>query len=63
MCPLNLKGAGQISSFNDSFILTTQFLPDWVRFKIKTTCAGNHDVNKPTQRIFFTGFKLFTHGF
>lgn len=36
MCPLNLKGAGQISSFNDSFndsfILTTQFLPDSVFF-------------------------------
>ena len=45
MCPLNLKGAGQISSFNDSFILTTQFLPDsvfffsffdnWVHFKLR----------------------------
>lgn len=48
MCPLNLKGAGQIGSFNDSFILTTQFLPDWVHFKIKKACAGNHKVNKPT---------------
>lgn len=57
MCPLNLKGAGQISSFNDSFILTTQFLPDSVffsffdnrvHFKIKTACAGNHNDNKPT---------------
>lgn len=32
MCSLNLKGAGQINSFNDSSILTTQFLPDSVLF-------------------------------